>query len=108
MNLQSQLPDASSIFSIYTPTNTPQKGITQATEPIRVKRSPNFEAFSNDECLKASDRLLAYTSFSDYGLQEPEGPKSLEITREEDPPPQSPPTTMERIKSVLSFESNRK
>ncbi|QSZ33804.1 hypothetical protein DSL72_005376 [Monilinia vaccinii-corymbosi] len=110
MDLQSQLAYTLQPASpTYTPLTTLQKTTTQASESKRSKQFTKSKVSRKGKYLEASQRPLAYTSFSDYGLPEPEGPNSLESTREENqPPPPSPPTTLERIKSVLYFELTQK
>lgn len=79
----------------------------KTTEGRTSKRSSIFKSLDNNKHSETPQPLI-YISFSTFGIQEPEGPKSLEVLREEHPPPTSPPTALQRIKSVLAFETNQK
>ncbi|CAD6453972.1 3913f153-486d-4293-ab4c-7f7089fa60b3 [Sclerotinia trifoliorum] len=111
MNVQNLLPDtALPAASIHTPPPTPKETITQITETNRIKKCPNSKPTSDDKNPKAPHRPPAYTSFSTFGLEEPEDPKSLETPRKENPAlvASAPPTAMEQIKNVLGLEQPQK
>ncbi|KAJ8071664.1 hypothetical protein OCU04_001983 [Sclerotinia nivalis] len=110
MSLQGLLSDtALPAASVHTPPPTPKEIINQITEMKLIKRSQDSKPTSDDKHQEASHRPPAYTSFSTFGLEEPEGPKSLDIPREENPAlASSPPTAVQQIKNALGIEQPQK
>ncbi|ESZ94658.1 hypothetical protein SBOR_4967 [Sclerotinia borealis F-4128] len=113
MNLPKLLPENPlPTYLTHDSPTPPKSSINQATEAEITKQSPVPNPSSRDKCLEASSTAPAYTSFSALGLQEPEGPKSLEVTSEEDSSSSSPRTALQKVKSALvlslGLESNQK
>ncbi|APA05477.1 hypothetical protein sscle_01g002470 [Sclerotinia sclerotiorum 1980 UF-70] len=109
-NLQNLLPETTiPAASIHTLPPTPEEITNQHTETNPIKKSPNSKPTSNNKQYpETSHRPPEYTSFSTFGLEEPEGPKSLEIPRKENPALADTPTAMEQIKNALGFEQPQK
>ncbi|KAF7872613.1 hypothetical protein EAF04_003531 [Stromatinia cepivora] len=110
MSLQNLLSDtALPAASVHTRPLTPRIIMNETTEMKPTKRSPDSKPTSEDKHQEASHRPPAYTSFSTFGLEEPQGPKSSDIPREENPAlASSPPTAMQQIKSALGIEQPQK
>ncbi|KAI9645458.1 hypothetical protein NHQ30_006197 [Ciborinia camelliae] len=112
LSLDTPLPSSPS----QAPAPIPNKPTTQTTEVKTVgtteaktaQEPPNPTEPSDKECLEAPQTSSKYISLNALGYPEPESPKCLEITQEEDSPDSSPPTIMKRIKSALKIEPNQK
>lgn len=106
INLQSLLlDDPLQTSSIYTPPPTPKRDANRACKAKPAKRTPDPKRSKSNKHLEASGDTPVYISFSSLGLEEPRVSKSFEISRDENQPVASTPSTaIQQIKSVLGIE----